>query len=140
MTFDSTLCATRHEMLLLGEKMAAEFPPNSVILLSGDLGSGKTTWVKGFAHGLGFAGEATSPTFALVHEYNCGTSALHHWDLYRLNASTDWNVLELEDHLASGQYVVVEWPEHFTGKWPVDAIHLKFEDIGNDQHQVTRQK
>lgn len=134
----STVCATREEMLLLGEKMAAEFPKNSVLLLSGDLGSGKTTWVKGFARGLGFAGEVTSPTFALVHEYPCGKSTLYHWDLYRLHAKTDWNVLELEDHLSSDAYVVIEWPEHFPKNWPDNAIRLKFEDIGNDQHQVTR--
>jgi tRNA threonylcarbamoyladenosine biosynthesis protein TsaE len=90
----------------------------TVVRLHGTLGAGKTTWVQGMAQGLGAEGEATSPTFALLHEYPCRSFPLHHWDLYRLGPETDWSLLDLVEQLPGPGVTVVEWPERYPGLWP----------------------
>jgi tRNA threonylcarbamoyladenosine biosynthesis protein TsaE len=90
----------------------------TVIRLHGTLGAGKTTWVQGFVNCLGCPTEATSPTFALLHEYTGGRLEVFHWDLYRLEPGTDWSVLELAEHLPSCGITLIEWSENYPGPWP----------------------
>lgn len=96
----------------------AKLVPGSVIRLHGGLGAGKTTFVQGLARGLGCADEATSPTFALLHEYPGPRCTLYHWDLYRLGPETDWSQLDLPGQLPGEGVTVVEWPERYPGPWP----------------------
>lgn len=83
-----------------------------LVLLEGDLGSGKTVFVRGLAEGLGAApSEVASPTFALVHEYGpAGDATLVHADLYRLQEGADLSDLGLDEALARGKVVAIEWP------------------------------
>lgn len=103
--------------------------PGAVVRLHGGLGAGKTTWVQGMARGLGAEVEATSPTFALLHEYDCGKFPLHHWDLYRLGPETDWRVLDLADQLPGPGVTVVEWPERYPGPWPEGTRDVWLEEV-----------
>lgn len=121
-------CATAEDLIAHGEKMSASIKPGTVLLLRGTLGAGKTTWVKGLARGLGYTGEVTSPTFALMHDYPCGDFSLYHWDLYRLGSQTDWNVLDLQDQLDGQNIVAIEWPEHFPGHWPQATVTIFLEE------------
>ena len=94
----------------LAKIIVGQFPKGLSIGLSGELGAGKTEFVKGLANALGVTQSVTSPTFVLEQVYRCGLSELHHWDLYRLGNCT--NLPDLEEHLGfENCFVVVEWPE-----------------------------
>ena len=102
------------ETLNLGEKLSQKLNPESIVLLQGPIGAGKTSFVQGIAKGLSISEDITSPTFALSHHYNSGKIPLIHLDLYRLeNISSAKEVFfsEEEEALQSQAILVVEWPE-----------------------------
>ena len=102
------------ETLILGEKLSQKLNPQSIVLLQGPIGAGKTSFVQGIAKGLSITEDITSPTFALSHHYSSGKIPLIHLDLYRLeNISSAKEVFfsEEEEALQSKAILVVEWPE-----------------------------
>lgn len=100
------------ETIQFGRALAAEIPRPSLILLTGDLGAGKTTLAKGIIHGLGAAeiDEVTSPTFTLIHEYS---GSVFHIDLYRLETWKEVESLGLDDLFSGDSIVLIEWGERF---------------------------
>jgi tRNA threonylcarbamoyladenosine biosynthesis protein TsaE len=125
------------ETIQLGREIGRGLTPPVLILLSGDLGAGKTTLTKGIANGIGAAkeDEVTSPTFTLVHKYD-GRSRVYHVDLYRIGDSRDLETLGLEDLFNEPAVVIVEWPEKLALRtdWPVVRIHL--EHISEDKRRI----
>jgi tRNA threonylcarbamoyladenosine biosynthesis protein TsaE len=126
------------ETIRCGREIAAQLQPPVLVLLSGDLGAGKTTLTKGIASGLGAAAEddVTSPTFTLVHKYGHGTP-VYHVDLYRIGDFHDLETLGLEDVFSERAIVIVEWPDRFklrTG-WPVVRVHL--EHVSEDTRKIS---
>jgi len=107
----------------MGEELAATLRQGDLVLLSGELGAGKTTFVRGLARGLGSRAEVQSPTFQLVRVYP-GRVQLGHVDLYRLEPGAEIAELGLEDLLADG-VVVVEWGERLRPR-PPGAISVGF--------------
>ena len=98
----------------LGEKLSQKLNPQSIVLLQGPIGAGKTSFIQGIAKGLSIPEDITSPTFALSHHYNSGKIPLIHLDLYRLdNSSSAKEVFftEEEEALQSKAILVIEWPE-----------------------------
>ena len=98
----------------LGEKLSQKLNPQSIVLLKGPVGAGKTSFVKGIARGLSISEDITSPTFALSHHYNSGKIPLIHLDLYRLENSSsakEFFFSEEEEALQSQAILVIEWPE-----------------------------
>ena len=95
----------------LGEKLAAELKPGTVIAFTGDLGAGKTAFTRGLARGLGVTGRVTSPTFTIVNEYEGGRLPLFHFDMYRLESSDELFDIGWEDYLSRGGVCAVEWSE-----------------------------
>jgi tRNA threonylcarbamoyladenosine biosynthesis protein TsaE len=115
--------------------LAAELAPGSVLLLSGDLGAGKTAFVRGLAEGLAIdSGEVTSPTFTLVHEYRGGRLPLIHVDLYRLDRA-DLDEIGLDEDLAAKGVVAIEWAERLTRIIPL-AMSVKIVDRGDDRREI----
>jgi len=111
--------------------LAAELSRGAVILLSGDLGAGKTAFVKGLAGGLGLdADEVTSPTFTLVHEYRGGRLPLVHVDLYRLDRA-DLDEIGLDSDLAAEGVMAIEWAERLA-RASGGAIRVTIRDTGSD--------
>ena len=109
----ATRCTTEAETLALGERIGMAVEPGDLILLSGQLGAGKTVLVRGIAAGMGIDPRLVrSPTFVLHHVYSAGPRVLHHLDLYRLGPSADIRLLDIDEMLESGGVVVVEWGEH----------------------------
>ena len=107
----------------------------AVLLLSGDLGAGKTAFVRGLAEGLGIStDDVTSPTFTLVHEYRGGRLPLIHVDLYRLDRA-DLDEIGLDEDLASRGVVAIEWAERLVRRIPA-AISVKIVDQGGDLRSV----
>ncbi|MHB8488270.1 MAG: tRNA (adenosine(37)-N6)-threonylcarbamoyltransferase complex ATPase subunit type 1 TsaE [Candidatus Dormibacteria bacterium] len=106
-------CTTEAETLALGERIGTRVEPGDLILLSGQLGAGKTVLVRGIAAGMGIdPALVRSPTFVLHHVYRAGARVLHHIDLYRLGPDADVRLLDIDEMLESGGVVVVEWGEH----------------------------
>jgi tRNA threonylcarbamoyladenosine biosynthesis protein TsaE len=123
---------SEQETLALGREMAGALGPGSVVLLSGDLGAGKTVFVKGIADGLGFnPRKVTSPTFTLVQEYHGGRLPLYHVDLYRLQ-SIEVDDLGLEEIAWSGGVIAIEWPDRLPRPLEnVTAVHIDYGDDGD---------
>ena len=96
----------------LGERLAERLEPGTVIAFTGDLGAGKTAFVRGLARGLGIAERVTSPTFTIVNEYEGGRLPLFHFDMYRLGSADELFDIGWEDYLARGGVCAVEWSEN----------------------------
>ncbi len=104
------------ETIALGRKLAAELVPLRLVLLQGDLGTGKTTLVKGIAEGLKAADqeEVTSPTFTLIHEYRGPETNIFHIDLYRIEKRRELDTLGIDELLTQEHnLLLVEWGEKF---------------------------
>ena len=102
------------ETIQLGREFARGLNPNSIILLQGPIGAGKTSFVQGIAEGLCIEEEITSPTFALSHHYNSGTIPLIHMDLYRIEnilMAKEFFISEEEEAIQNKAIMVIEWSE-----------------------------
>lgn len=109
-----------------GARIAAALQPGDIVLLEGDLGAGKTTMARGLLRALGLAGEAPSPTFAIVQGYEPPEVRLPlaHVDLYRLEGPDDVAELGLDDWLQGGA-LVIEWPDRLGGRFDQLALGLR---------------
>ncbi|MEO6235503.1 MAG: tRNA (adenosine(37)-N6)-threonylcarbamoyltransferase complex ATPase subunit type 1 TsaE [Vicinamibacterales bacterium] len=118
-----------------GESLAATLRPGDVVLLYGDLGAGKTAFVRGLARGLGATSdEVSSPTFTIVQEYAGRAVTLYHVDLYRLEPA-EIDDLGLEDLVSSDGIVAVEWADRWRGR-PDDVTEVKIADLGEDRRSI----
>ena len=122
------------ETSAVGEQLARTLRPGDVVLLFGELGAGKTAFVRGLAQGLGGApDDVSSPTFTLIQEYS-GRITLYHVDLYRLEAR-EIPDLGLEDLMLGDGVVAIEWADRWVGR-PGDAIEVTIEDEGEDARSI----
>lgn len=122
------------ETSAVGEQLARTLQPGDVVLLFGELGAGKTAFVRGLAQGLGGApDDVSSPTFTLIQEYS-GRLTLYHVDLYRLEAR-EIPDLGLEDLMLGDGVVAIEWADRWVGR-PGDAIEVTIEDEGEDTRSI----
>ncbi len=113
---------TAEDTQLFGYEFSRELPPNSILALQGTLGAGKTTFVQGFAKGLGISDLVQSPTFTYLQAYD-GSVSLIHFDLYRLKQEKDFLLLGFEEYFDAGGIVIIEWPERIASLIPPHA-HL----------------
>ncbi len=126
------------ETVEIGRKLAAQLKPPVLLMLSGDLGAGKTTITKGIIGGLGAAREedVTSPTFTLVHVFQNHVK-VYHVDLYRIEGFRDLETLGLEDVFADPAIVIIEWSERFTLRTDWPQIALRLEHVEGDARRIT---
>jgi tRNA threonylcarbamoyladenosine biosynthesis protein TsaE len=126
---------TAAETETLAAALAEQLPSDTVLALHGDLGAGKTTFVRGMARAWGIEEAVTSPTYNLFTIYS-GTRQLVHLDAYRLESGYHLDALMIEDFLKSPWCFAVEWPEHIPDALPEDTWHL-YMTINTDQtHQI----
>ena len=126
---------TESETSDAGEAFARLLHPGDVVLLYGDLGAGKTAFVRGLARGLGAdADEVSSPTFTIIQEYGGAAATLFHVDLYRLEP-VEVDDLGLEDLIASGGIVAVEWAERWTAR-PAEAYEVRIVGATDDARTI----
>ena len=123
---ESYITHSEAETQRVGAELCAAWRPGTVVALSGDLGCGKTAFVKGVVSAVGNADDVTSPTFTLVNEYD-GSVPVYHFDVYRLeNASPeqcDW----MDEYFFGDGICLIEWAENICPVLPEDTIWIKFE-------------
>jgi tRNA threonylcarbamoyladenosine biosynthesis protein TsaE len=116
------------ETIAFARQFATRLKPGDVVALSGDLGAGKTTFVKGFA------GNVTSPTFTLIHQY---PGPIYHIDLYRLDTIEQALAIGIEDYLpAKDGITLIEWAEKIESLLPANTIRVSFEVTGENTRRI----
>ena len=122
----------------LGEMLAGRLEPGTVIAFTGDLGAGKTAFVRGLARGLGITERVTSPTFTIVNEYEGGRLPLFHFDLYRLGSWEELYDIGWEDYLARGGVCAVEWSENVSDALEEGCLRVDIRrGERDDQRRIT---
>jgi tRNA threonylcarbamoyladenosine biosynthesis protein TsaE len=127
--------ASAEETRRLGRCIGAACRGNEVILLEGDLGSGKTTLAQGLAAGLGIAAPVISPTFIVLREY-AGRLSLYHFDFYRLAGTERAIDLEFEQYLEAGGVCVMEWPSCAPEMVPAEHLRLELSVSGSSDRTI----
>jgi tRNA threonylcarbamoyladenosine biosynthesis protein TsaE len=126
------------ETVKFGRELATELHPPCMVLLEGELGSGKTTLVKGILASLTSIpeDEVTSPSFTLVHEYGAG-GKVYHVDLYRVEGARDLATLGLDDLLGQDATILIEWGEKLGEDVPRPCVRIHLEHLGRDERRIT---
>lgn len=122
----SVVCPEEADTMAVAGRLAAEVRPGDVIVLSGDLGAGKTRFVGGLAAGLGVEEQVVSPTFILAREYRSGFLPVIHVDVYRLGSMNEFEDLDVYERAADG-VLVIEWGDAVASALPVDVLTVRFE-------------
>ena len=135
---EEVITHSAEETIAWGRTFAATLQAPALVLLSGELGSGKTTLTKGLVAGLHAAeeDEVTSPTFTLLHEYGVANKVFH-GDLYRIENFHDFETLGMEDVFARPAIVILEWSDKFPLKTEWPQIRLRLEHLGGDARRIT---
>ena len=129
------IALTRDELVAWGERFGKSSHARLVVAIAGDLGAGKTTLVQAICRGAGVRTEVTSPTYALVHEYQGDRFPIYHLDLYRLEKPEDLTNLGWDDMLRANALILVEWPERGGDRIPPDAVPIDLELDPSDEER-----
>ncbi len=130
------ITTSESETEALGAKLAASLPGGSVVAMYGDLGAGKTAFVRGMARGMGLQARVSSPTFTIVNEY-LGERDLIHFDMYRLSGADELFDIGWEDYLARGAVCAVEWSENVEDAFFGDEIRVRIEKRSDTERKIT---
>jgi len=132
------ISSSSEETFNFAKKFAHSTDYGSIILLKGDLGSGKTTFSKGFSKGLGFDDVILSPTYPILNEYNSNDKSLYHFDLYRLKSMVEFLEIGGLEYLNSYKAItLVEWPELIENIDMINKIEIEFEHISENERSIT---
>ena len=120
----------------IGRQVAENIDVGSVLALKGELGSGKTLFVKGVVAGLGGSADVTSPTFTILHEYRAGRLPIYHFDLFRIENPQALARLGLDDYFFGDGISVIEWADRFPDFVPEQARWIFFEIKSETQRAI----
>ena len=120
----------------VGRKLAEKLPGGSVVAMYGDLGAGKTAFVRGMAKGMGLSCRVSSPTFTIVNEY-LGERELIHFDMYRLSSADELFDIGWEDYLSRGAVCAVEWSENVQDAFFGDEVVVRIEKLSDTDRKIT---
>ena len=120
----------------VGAEFAKKLQGGAVIAMYGDLGAGKTAFVRGMARGMGLSCRVSSPTFTIVNEY-LGDRELIHFDMYRLSCADELFYIGWEDYISRGAVCAVEWSENVQDAFFGDEITVTIEKLGDSERKIT---
>jgi tRNA threonylcarbamoyladenosine biosynthesis protein TsaE len=129
------LSSNPEETRLIGSEFR-NAPAGTVLSLIGDLGAGKTEFVKGLALGLGIDAEVTSPTFTILHEYKGGRLPLFHMDFYRLREERELDEIGFDEYLRAGGVCAIEWGDKFSDRLPPDSVEVFFSIHAGERREI----
>jgi tRNA threonylcarbamoyladenosine biosynthesis protein TsaE len=122
-----------------GRALAETLSPGAVVALNGDLGAGKTHFVKGLAAGLGIPPETVrSPTFTILHEYTAGRLPLYHFDAYRIGDPSEFEAIGFAEYAYGDGITVVEWAARVEALLPPDTLHLRLTHVSAHERRIER--
>ena len=121
----------------IAENFAKTLTAGTVVAYRGNLGMGKTCFTRGLAKGLGFEGEVTSPTFALINEYIGGRLPLYHYDMYRISSWEELYSSGFFEYIEEGGVVAAEWSENIENALPENTIYIIIESTGEESRKIT---
>lgn len=121
----------------LGLKLAKSLKGGEVVAFRGGLGMGKTCFTRGLARGLGFKGDVTSPTFALINEYIGGRLPLYHFDMYRISGWEDLYSTGFFDYIEQGGVIAAEWSENIENALTESTVTVTFVRLDDNKREVT---
>ncbi|MCD8116828.1 MAG: tRNA (adenosine(37)-N6)-threonylcarbamoyltransferase complex ATPase subunit type 1 TsaE [Oscillospiraceae bacterium] len=127
---------SERETEALGERFGSAVPDGTVAALYGDLGCGKTAFVRGMARGMGLDVPVTSPTFTIVNEY-IGSRQLFHFDMYRLSDAEELYDIGWEDYLGRSGVCAVEWSENVPGAFEGDEYVIRFSKLSDTRREIS---
>ena len=133
--FTNTVEETEQAGVMVSESLV----PGTVVAMYGDLGAGKTAFVRGMARGLHSSSRVTSPTFTIVNEYN-GDLPIFHFDMYRLGSADELFDIGWEDYLSRGGVCVVEWSENVSSAFDGTEIIVNIEKLSDTERKITVKK
>ena len=119
-----------------GAAFAAGIPDGTVVAMYGELGAGKTAFVRGMARGMGLDCRVNSPTFTIVNEY-LGARTLLHFDMYRLGSADELWDIGWDDYLERGAVCAVEWSENVAGAFTGDELTVRIEKLSDTDRRIT---
>lgn len=130
--------ASPDETEQLGARLGSQLRSGDVVTLVGELGGGKTCFVRGVVQGAcpACADQVASPTYALMHHYDCPV-AIYHYDCYRLSGADDALEIGLIDQLNGNGICLVEWPERISSELPADHLEIRFSHAGDDHRRIS---
>lgn len=120
----------------IGEEFASRVGKGAVLAMYGELGAGKTAFVRGLSRGMGLTARVSSPTFTIVNEY-CGERELIHFDMYRLSSADELFDIGWEDYLARGAVCAVEWSENVEDAFDGTETVLRFEKLSDSERRIS---
>ena len=132
----STISHNPKKTFAIARDIGAKLIRRDVIALVGELGAGKTHFVKGLAAGAGYTGDVTSPTFTLIHEYLGGRLPVYHFDFYRLEHEDEAVRLDLESYLDGDGICVIEWPDKFPALLPPRTRWFDLRILEDDKREI----
>ncbi len=120
----------------VAEALAADFSGGEVVAFRGDLGMGKTCFTRGLARGVGYSGEVTSPTFALINEYLGGRLDVYHFDMYRISSWDELYSCGYFEYLEKNGVVVLEWSENIENALPINTTYVELEALDENTRKI----
>jgi tRNA threonylcarbamoyladenosine biosynthesis protein TsaE len=126
------LAVTEEELAAWGDRLGAAATPPLVVTVSGELGAGKTTLIQAICRGYGVEEIVTSPTFAIVHEYNAPRSHVYHLDLYRLTSEAELTNIGWDEIMDAEALVMIEWPERAGTRLPRNHLPISLQHLPDD--------
>lgn len=129
----SMIAKSARETMAFAQNYAASLRPGDIVLLYGEMGAGKTVFVKGLAMGLGIEEEITSPTYAYMNDYG---GRLYHFDCYRLAGGAQAEALGLTDYFDAGGICVLEWPQNIADVLPAGCKRVEIRKLGEEEREI----
>ncbi len=124
---------------LFAQKIAGKLMPGAILILNGEMGSGKSVFARGIIHGLGYSGTVTSPTFTLMNAYEGGLLPVYHFDLYRLNTPEQLYDIGYDEFLYGSGISLIEWAQRMENLYPEQHIIVSIEKTGIFTRTITVQ-
>ena len=119
----------------IGFNFASQIKKGDIIAIDGAIGAGKTTFIKGILHGLGYKGNVSSPTYTLINEYESQHKVIH-IDCYREHKINRWIDIGIMDYLNGDNIVIIEWPEYISKILPSDIIKIYIEHLSEFERKI----
>lgn len=127
-----------NELKGVAKELISQFPSHKIFALYGKMGAGKTTFIQAICNSLGSNDNVTSPTFAIINEYNTkDLSSIYHFDFYRIEELEEAYDLGYEDYLFSGNFCFIEWPEMIESLLPENIIKVNIEVLDNESRIIS---